>query len=357
MTPASRAARSATSPSWRRCAGPACRSRWPRTSTPSPRSARSAGTTAETVRATYAATLVKRQGHRPTFDTLFDLCFPRMIGGGVAEQERAAADEAAASASRPSRDNADALADLRERLAAALTYGRRAGSRRAGRRGGRPLRRDARPRARAVVVVGLHRAAAGLPGRPRRPDRRRAWSTAASTARPPSAAAGRRVGDFTRRVEDDARRRIAEEKGAEHVADVAVRPSLDRLDFTTARRADLDELRREIYPLARRLASRLTQEQHARRRGPLDVRRTVRASMSTGGVPLVTHHKPRRPHRTELVVLCDVSGSVAVLRALHADAGLRAARAVHRRSGPSRSSTPCTRSPTTSRPAATWPTR
>ena len=33
--------------------------------------------------------------------------------------------------------------------------------------------------------------------------------------------------------------------------------------------------------------------------------------MSTGGVPLTTHHKPKRPHRTELVVLCDVSGSVA----------------------------------------------
>ena len=70
-------------------------------------------------------------------------------------------------------------------------------------------------------------------------------------------------------------------------------------------------MRREIYPLARRLATRLTQEHHARRRGPLDFRRTVRASMSTGGVPLVTHHRPKRPHRTELVVLCDVSGSVA----------------------------------------------
>ena len=112
-------------------------------------------------------------------------------------------------------------------------------------------------------------------------------------------------------VEDDARRRIAEEKGPDHVADVAVRPSIDRLDFTAARKADLEEMRREIYPLARRLATRLTQEHHARRRGPLDFRRTVRASISTGGVPLVTHHKPKRPHRTELVVLCDVSGSVA----------------------------------------------
>ena len=125
-------------------------------------------------------------------------------------------------------------------------------------------------------------------------------------------AAGRRVGALhPRMVEADARRRIAEEKGPDHVANVAVRPSIDRLDFTAARKADLEEMRREIYPLARRLATRLTKEHHARRRGPLDFRRTVRASMSTGGVPLTTHHRPKRPHRTELVVLCDVSGSVA----------------------------------------------
>ena len=124
-------------------------------------------------------------------------------------------------------------------------------------------------------------------------------------------AAGRRVGAFTRLVEADARRRIAEEKGPEHVADVTVRPTIDRLDFTSARRSDLEEMRREIYPLARRLAARLTKEQHARRRGPLDVRRTVRASISTGGVPLDDPPPPKRPHRTDLVVLCDVSGSVA----------------------------------------------
>ncbi|WP_244246783.1 VWA domain-containing protein [Nocardioides euryhalodurans] len=124
-------------------------------------------------------------------------------------------------------------------------------------------------------------------------------------------AAGRRVGGFAALVEGDARRRIAEEKGPDHVADVALRPTIDRLDFSSARKADLEEMRREIYPLARRLATRLAREQHARRRGPLDVRRTVRASLSSGGVPLTTHHRPRRPHRTELVVLCDVSGSVA----------------------------------------------
>ena len=123
--------------------------------------------------------------------------------------------------------------------------------------------------------------------------------------------AARRVGGFTALVEAEARRRIAEEKGPDHVADVAVRPSIDRIDFTAAKRADLEEMRRAVYPLARRLATRLAHEQHARRRGPLDFRRTVRASISSGGVPLTTHHRPRRPHRAELVVLCDVSGSVA----------------------------------------------
>jgi uncharacterized protein with von Willebrand factor type A (vWA) domain len=91
------------------------------------------------------------------------------------------------------------------------------------------------------------------------------------------------------------------------------RPTFDTLFdlYFPRRQDDVAAMRREIYPLARRLATRMAREQRARRRGPLDFRRTVRASVSTGGVPLVTHHKPKRPHRTELVVLCDVSGSVA----------------------------------------------
>ncbi|GAA1477716.1 VWA domain-containing protein [Nocardioides aestuarii] len=259
----------------------------------------------EVVRATYAATVVKRASSRPTFDTLFDLYFPRLVGAGAADPS--AVDEPGV------RDNADALADFRERLGEALEAG------------------DADAvQALAVEAVGrfgeMPGRAPGLAG----------WSAYNALRRvDPSdltdrivaallgqgrtdlearRQAGRRVGAFTRATEDDARRRIAEEKGADHVADVAVRPAIDRLDFTSARRADLEEMRREIYPLARRLATRLTQEHsspRARRRGPLDVRRTVRASLSTGGVPLTTHHRPKRPRRTELVVLCDVSGSVA----------------------------------------------
>ncbi len=267
-----------------------------------------------TIRDGYAATLVKRQSQRPTFDTLFDLYFPRLVGEGVGEgfgEGSGAEGEAGAPAEEAGvRDNAQALAAFRAALLDALAAGDE--------------------QALAGLAVEAVARFGAMPGRG---PGLSSWSAYTALQRVSPAdlieqivrallaegrvegeaqrAAGRRVGGFTRQVEDDARRRIAEEKGPDHVANVAVRPSIDRLDFTSARRADLEEMRREIYPLARRLATRLTQEHHARRRGPLDFRRTVRASISTGGVPLVTHHKPKRPHRTELVVLCDVSGSVA----------------------------------------------
>jgi hypothetical protein len=119
------------------------------------------------------------------------------------------------------------------------------------------------------------------------------------------------VREFERLVDSEVRRRAAEVRGPEHVARHTVRPAIELIDFTSARKADLELMRREIQPLARRLASRVSREQHARRRGPIDFRRTVRASMSSGGVPIDTRHRPKRPGRTDLVVLCDVSGSVA----------------------------------------------
>ncbi len=263
-----------------------------------------------TIRDAYAATLLKRQSLRPTFEVLFDLYFPRLVGEGAAGAPGSDAESAGEGEGGQVRDNAQALTDFRAELLEALERGDEATL--------------ARLAVEAVARFGA------MPGRG---PGLSSWSAYTALQRVSPAeltqqivaallaegrndgeaqrGAGRRVGAFTRLVEDDARRRIAEEKGPDHVANVAVRPTIDRLDFTAARRSDLEEMRREIYPLARRLATRLTQEHHAQRRGPLDFRRTVRASISTGGVPLVTHHKPKRPHRTELVVLCDVSGSVA----------------------------------------------
>jgi uncharacterized protein with von Willebrand factor type A (vWA) domain len=119
-----------------------------------------------------------------------------------------------------------------------------------------------------------------------------------------------RIARFRRMLDTEVQRRLAEESGAEKIAKSAVKPSLERIDLLSATRADLVAIRREIQPLARRLAARLAIEQRHGRRGQLDFRRTIRASLSTGGIPMETHHRPRRPRKTDLVVLCDVSESV-----------------------------------------------
>jgi uncharacterized protein with von Willebrand factor type A (vWA) domain len=120
-----------------------------------------------------------------------------------------------------------------------------------------------------------------------------------------------RIQRFERRVDVDVRRRLAEQSDAESVARTSRRPTIDQVNFLGATRADLVALRREIQPLARRLAARLAIDQRRGSRGQLDFRRTIRASLSTGGVPLETHHRPRRPLKSDLVVLCDVSDSVS----------------------------------------------
>jgi uncharacterized protein with von Willebrand factor type A (vWA) domain len=120
-----------------------------------------------------------------------------------------------------------------------------------------------------------------------------------------------RMARFENRVDVDVRRRLAELSDAESVARAATRPTIERVNFLGATRADLVALRREIQPLARRLAARLAIDQRRGRRGQLDFRRTIRASLSSGGVPLQTHHRPKRPLKSDLVVLCDVSDSVS----------------------------------------------
>lgn len=254
----------------------------------------------ETLRTAYAATLVKRATHRPTFDQLFDLWYPALVGDG---RVGVATEDAP-------RDTGAALQDFRERALQAMEG-------------------DADADTQELAVEAVARFGA-MPGRA---PGLSSWSAYQALKRLDTdslvqrlvdglmasgtgeAEAGRladlKVADFERRVEQDSLRRIAEEKGARHVADNTTRPTIDTLDFMSARSHDLVALRREIQPLARRLATRLTQQHHANRRGPLDFRRTVRASMSTGGVPLSTVQRPKRPHRSDLVVLCDVSGSVA----------------------------------------------
>jgi uncharacterized protein with von Willebrand factor type A (vWA) domain len=88
---------------------------------------------------------------------------------------------------------------------------------------------------------------------------------------------------------------------------------------------DLAQVHRVVAQLKRRLATRGHETRGRRRSQVVDVRRTMRASLETGGVPLRLKYKPRRPRRPEIYVLCDVSTSVtsasvfflSVLHALH----------------------------------------
>ncbi len=116
---------------------------------------------------------------------------------------------------------------------------------------------------------------------------------------------------FREEVEAEIRRRAAEQRGADQVADRMVRPPLEEVDFFRLSAVEQAEMRAQIRPLARKLASRVSVKRKHGKDGKLDVRKTVRKSMSTGGVPFDPTFKPRKPHKPELHILCDVSGSVA----------------------------------------------
>ena len=121
----------------------------------------------------------------------------------------------------------------------------------------------------------------------------------------------RRVADFQREVEAEIRRRLVADRGAADVARTLRRPLPEDAGFLTGSAAQIAQLRDTVQPLARKLAAKLAYRQRHRRRGPLDFRRTVRESMSTGGVPMTPVFRPPRPAKPELVILADISGSVS----------------------------------------------
>jgi uncharacterized protein with von Willebrand factor type A (vWA) domain len=255
----------------------------------------------ESLRQAFAATCVKRPQHRATYDRLFDLWWPPVIGDPTRSDE-------------PAGGSQDELAEqLRDELRDVLESGDED-----------DLRRLAQ---RAVQAFGRTGAAAGRQNwfsyrvlRAMSPDTLMASLLERMLAgqdrdglaeRVARQTITERIKRFQDLVEAEIRRRLAEERGVERISRTTVKPPTEQVDFLRASREDLLELRRQVFPLARRLATRLTAKQRLGKTGQLDFRRTVRASLSTGGVPVVTHHKPRRPHKPELVVLCDVSGSVA----------------------------------------------
>jgi uncharacterized protein with von Willebrand factor type A (vWA) domain len=261
----------------------------------------------EGLRAALAATVLKRPAHRTTFDALFDLWFPPAIG----DPTRAYDDEPA-----PELVDGDEPPDasvLRDRLRDLLLEGDEDALRRFARESVQNLgRADTQPGRQSwfsyrvlrqlspeTLMASLLEAL--LAGQERGGLAERVARQTLSD----------RIRQFQEMIESEVRRRLAEDRGVEQISKTAVQPLAEQVDFLRASRADMAELRRQVFPLARRLATRLTARRRLGRAGRLDFRRTVRASLATGGVPLVTHHRPHKPHKPELVVLCDVSGSVA----------------------------------------------
>jgi uncharacterized protein len=106
-----------------------------------------------------------------------------------------------------------------------------------------------------------------------------------------------------------------------------LRESVLDVEFLQAGPAELASMRAIVRPLARRLAATARRRRRIRPAGKLDVRKTMRRSLAAGGVPLDPAWRQRRRSRPRLLLLSDVSGSVAefakftlsLLHALHAE--------------------------------------
>jgi uncharacterized protein with von Willebrand factor type A (vWA) domain len=112
-------------------------------------------------------------------------------------------------------------------------------------------------------------------------------------------------------VEEEIRRRLVADRGMEAMARTLRKPLPEDVDFMHASREEMLALQRAIYPLTRALAARLAQRRRRRHRGSLDFRKTVRASLSYGGVPAEPKFRHPHPSKPEIMVVADISGSVA----------------------------------------------
>ena len=76
---------------------------------------------------------------------------------------------------------------------------------------------------------------------------------------------------------------------------------------------DVEEAKELVEDLSRRFRGHLSRRQRRTKRGRLDFRRTIRASISHGGALVDLRMRGRRPGKPALVALCDLSGSVSTV--------------------------------------------
>ena len=267
----------------------------------------------DTLREALAAALVKRATDRPVFDEIFDLTFLRGAGARLATLEallaRAGLDE----------DRARALVEGARRDLAAMSPLARAALGMGG--GLAPIVAEAGQRVdvgrmvsplqigfftqRVLDALGLAAAEQDLDA---------LLARLADLGLSPGEVEllgeliAQQVADLRLAVREqvaaEARRQNLAALGAAQTRALASRP------LAALTEKEIVELRGEVARLARLLRARIVLEPHAPRRGRLDLRRTLRSSLATGGVPFAIQRRERRPRRPRLVVLCDISDSV-----------------------------------------------
>lgn len=260
-----------------------------------------------------ACAVLRRADHRETYDAMFDLWFPPAWGARtVVDDDGTAEDDPTAP---PAQDieglraalvemlanNAD-LENLDARLAAMIaqiveSQGRYNSSRGPSYSSYQALKAMALDELEGRLLAGLLAPYGDAP-----------TPTQEEIAK---AIAAKRITQLRRMVEAETKRRTAEQLGRDHVQMYGIPQLAENVEFLRASGEQLAQMRRVVAPLARTLATRLAARRRRSRRGEIDLRKTLRKSMSTGGVPIDVVLKKPHPARPELVVLCDVSGSVA----------------------------------------------
>jgi uncharacterized protein with von Willebrand factor type A (vWA) domain len=265
----------------------------------------------ETVREGLACAVLRRPDHRQTYDALFDLWWPAALGGRTVLEDQTASpvdelDPQDVEAMRQMlldmlTDNPD-IGDLDDRLVAMIAAIVEAHGRYTSSRG------PSYSSYQALKAMGLDQLEGRLLAGLLAPQGEEPSPSQQQIAK---ALAAQKIAQLRRMVEGETKRRTAQQLGREHVQMYGVPQLAENVEFLRASGDQLRQMRRVVAPLARTLATRLAAKRRRSRAGSIDLRKTLRKSMSTGGVPIDVVLRKPRPARPELVVLCDVSGSVA----------------------------------------------
>jgi uncharacterized protein with von Willebrand factor type A (vWA) domain len=88
---------------------------------------------------------------------------------------------------------------------------------------------------------------------------------------------------------------------------------LDRMGeihFASLTKKEVEEMREVIEQLVRKLKDKVSRRYAAKKRGLLDVKKTLRKAAGYQGIPVELFYRARPLRKAKIVTLCDVSGSV-----------------------------------------------